>query len=59
MVLTYGGYKFSLWYLLSWEVKEVIKILKIVRKGIFEYPAPSRREFILEMLSEELGVEMR
>ena len=59
MVLMYGSYRFFSWYLLPWEVKEVIKILKMIKKGIFEYPAPSRREFILEMLSEELGVEMR
>jgi len=57
LLLVVAGYKGINWWLTPWEVKQINKILKMVNKGVFKYEAPERREFILEMLSDELGIE--
>ncbi len=57
-LIAYGGYKFFSWYMLPWEVKEVMKILRMIEKGVFEYPAPDRREYLRELIAEELGAEI-
>ena len=55
--IAYGGYRFWSWWTLPWEVKEISKILKLIEKGIFEYPVPDRREYLMEMVASELGIE--
>ncbi len=49
-----GGYKVITWYLLPKEVKEIDKILKMLKKGIFEYASPSRWEYISKMIEKEI-----
>ncbi|MEM2833606.1 MAG: PPC domain-containing protein [Candidatus Korarchaeota archaeon] len=51
---SYGSYRIISWLMLPWQVREVIKILRMIEKGIFEYRAPDRKEFITRMISEEL-----
>jgi len=52
-----GFVKFIMWWRLPVEVKELIKIIKDVKKGIYEYKVPPRREILAELIRKELGIE--
>ncbi len=51
------AYRWYLWYILPWEVKELIRILNNIEKGIWAYEAPERSQYIMEIISQELAVE--
>jgi len=55
ILIFYGGYRFITWYRLPVEVKEINRILKRIEKGIFDYSAPDRREFLSSMIKKEVG----
>ena len=64
LVAVIGGgvflaYRWYLWYVLPWEVKELIRILNNIEKGIWTYEAPERSQYIMEMISRELAVETK
>jgi len=52
-----GFVKFIMWWRLPVEVKELIKIIKDVKKGMYEYKVPPRREILIELIKKELGIE--
>jgi len=58
VVFAYASYRVISWWLLPWQVKEINKILKLIEKGVFEYKAPERREYIMELLADELEIEI-
>jgi len=54
LAIFYGGYRFISWYKLPWQVKEVDKIIKLIRRGVYEYRAPDRREYLSNMVRREV-----
>ena len=57
IALIFVSYKVISWLVLPWEVKEIIKILKMIEKGIFEYEVPEKKEYITEIVSKELSAK--
>lgn len=57
VMFAYGSYKLISWWSLPWQVREVIKILKLIEKGIFKYKAPDRKEYIVELIRKELALK--
>ena len=55
--VAYGIFKLVAWLRLPWEVKELIKIIKNVRKGVLEYRVPSRSDIIAEFLLKQLRMK--
>jgi len=49
-----GIMKFIAWWRLPPEVKEVIRIIKMVKRGVYEYKVPPRREFLMTLIKTEL-----
>ena len=57
IAIAYGGYKAISWWTLPWEVKEIIRLLKRLEKGVFEYRAPERKQYMVEMIQQELALK--
>jgi len=56
VVVGFAGYRYYSWIRLPIEVREVIRLMKKIRKRIYEYPAPTREEAFKEILAEQLGL---
>ena len=52
-------YKYYTWMKLPPEVKELIRLIKSIKKGVFEYTAPTREETFKEMLIDALKIKKR
>ncbi|MHA1610015.1 MAG: hypothetical protein ACTSUJ_08465, partial [Candidatus Njordarchaeales archaeon] len=55
----FAGYWYYSWIRLPIEVREVIRLMKAIKKGKYEYPAPTREEAVREVLAEYLGIARR
>jgi len=49
-----GIMKFIAWWRLPPEVKEIIKIIKMIKRGVYKYEAPPRKEFLMTAIKTEL-----
>jgi len=51
------GYRYYSWIKLPIEVREIIKLIENIRKGVYEYEAPTREDLFEGIIAEHLGLE--